>query len=84
MFFLWLPMYCAYLNFRVWVIWASIVYLFFQKWLDSFLFIWEFDSHFSTYGNLCFANSMTIFVFLSYKCVEVADGPVLCGRGATC
>ena len=31
MFFLWLPMYCAYLNFRVCVIWASVVCLFFQK-----------------------------------------------------
>ena len=36
MFILWLPMYCAYLNLRVWVIWASVAFSFFQKWLESF------------------------------------------------
>ena len=39
MFFLWLPMYWAYLNFNVWMIWASAIFLFFQKWLESFWFI---------------------------------------------
>ena len=51
-FFLWLPMYCAYLNFKVWVIWASVILSSFQKWLESFWFIWSFDNHLSTYGNL--------------------------------
>ena len=47
-FFLWLPIYCAYLDFSVWVIWASVTFSFFQKYLDSFLFIWVFDNHLST------------------------------------
>jgi hypothetical protein len=51
MFFLWLPMYWAYLNFKVWVIWASDILLFFQKWLESLWFICSLASHFSTYGN---------------------------------
>jgi hypothetical protein len=51
MFFLWLPMYWAYLNFKVWVIWASDIVLFFQKWLESLWFICSLVSHFSTYGN---------------------------------
>ena len=36
MFFVWLRMYWAYLNFKVWVICASVTFLFFQKWLESF------------------------------------------------
>ena len=53
-FYMWLPMYCAYQNFSVWVIWASITFLFifFQKWLESFWFIWVLDDHLSTQGNL--------------------------------
>ena len=39
MFFLWLPMYWAHLNFKVWVIWASVTLLLFHKWLESFQFI---------------------------------------------
>ena len=85
MFFLWLPMYCAYLNFRVWVIWASVVCSFFQKWLEIFWFIWLFDSHLSTYGNLCFGYfDFTVFVFFCYECVKVADGSIMCGCWATC
>ena len=34
MFFLWLPMYWAYLNLNVWVIWASVI---FPKILREFL-----------------------------------------------
>ena len=52
---LWLPMYWAYLNIKVWVIWESVILLFFQKWLESFWFICSLDSHFSTYGNLVWA-----------------------------
>ena len=55
MFFLWLPMYWAYLNFNVWMIWVSVIFLSFQKWLESFWFICLLVSHFSTYGNLCWA-----------------------------
>ena len=35
-FFLWLPMYWAYLNCSVWVNSASVTFLFFQIWLESF------------------------------------------------
>ena len=35
--------------------WASIIFSFFQKWLESLWLIWSFDSHLSTYGNLCLA-----------------------------
>ena len=48
-------MYWAYLNFKVWVIWVSITFLFFHKWLESIWFICLLDSHLSTYGNLCWA-----------------------------
>ena len=41
--FMWFPMYCAYLNFSVWVIWAYVTLLFLQKRLDSFWFIWMSD-----------------------------------------
>ena len=36
MFFLWLPIYWAYLNFSVWIICASPTLSFIQKWLESF------------------------------------------------
>ena len=52
MFFMWLPMYWAYQNFKVCVIWAFVTFLFFQKWLESFWLMWVLDSHLSTYGNL--------------------------------
>ena len=55
-FFLWLLMYWAYLNFKVWVIRASITFSFFQKWLESFWSICLLDSHLSTYGNLFWAT----------------------------
>ena len=51
MFLLWLPMYWAYLNFNVWVIWAYVTLLFFHKKLESLWFICSLDSHLSTYGN---------------------------------
>ena len=62
MFFMWLPMYCVYLYFNVWMIWAFVMLSFFQKWLDSFWLIWVFDSHLSTYWNS--ALDVTIFWFL--------------------
>ena len=34
---------------------ASVTLSLFQKWLKSFWFIWSFDSHLSTFGNLCLA-----------------------------
>ena len=47
MFFLWFPMYCANLNFNVWVICVSGIFSFRQKWLESFWLIWVFDIHLS-------------------------------------
>ena len=47
-FFMWLPIYCAYLNFSFWVIWASVTCLFFHKWLDIFWFICVLETHLST------------------------------------
>ena len=58
-FFLWLLIYWAYRNFNVWVIWASVTFLFFQKWLESFWFICLFVSQFSTYGNSRWVTSTT-------------------------
>jgi hypothetical protein len=34
---------------------VSGIWSFCQKWLESFWFIWVFESHLSTYGNLCLA-----------------------------
>ena len=58
-FFVWLPIYWAYLNFSVWVIWTSVTFLFFHNWLESFWFIRSLASHFSTYGNLCWAIAIS-------------------------
>ena len=55
-FFLWLPMYWAYMNFRVWVIWASVILLCFHKWFEIFWLIWSLDNHFSMYGYLFWAT----------------------------
>jgi hypothetical protein len=61
MFFLWLPVYWAYLNFKVWVICVSGTLSFFQKWLESFWFISSFASHLATYGNFCLASVVSRF-----------------------
>ena len=37
------------------VICASVILLFFQKWLEKFWFIWALDNHLSTYRCLCWA-----------------------------
>jgi hypothetical protein len=68
--FLWLPMYWAYLNFNIWVIWVSDTFLFFQKWLESFWFICPLESHLSTYGNLCRAapTSWLLCAFVTNVC----------------
>ena len=70
MFIMWLPMYWAHLNSKVWVIWASVTLLFFQKWLESFWFIWLLDSHLSTYGNLFWAalTSQLLCAFVTNAC----------------
>ena len=59
--FLWLPMYCAYLNFRVWVICVSGTCLLFQKWLDNFWLICLFDIHLLTYGYFWLADAHSRF-----------------------
>lgn len=56
MFFLWFPIYWAYRNFNVCVIWVSGILSFCQKWLESFWFICLFDNHLATYGNLWLAR----------------------------
>ena len=61
-------MYWANLNFRVWVIWVSRLFTFFQKWLDNFWLICSFESHLSTYGNLLLASVASWF-----SCVFVID-----------
>jgi hypothetical protein len=58
-FFLWLPIYWAYWNFSVWVIWVSVILSLSQKWLESFWFIWVFDSLLSTYENLLLAMDVS-------------------------
>ena len=60
-FYLWLPIYWAYLNFRVWVTCVFVIFSSFQKWLESFWLIWSFDNHLSTYGNFCLADVVTWF-----------------------
>ena len=60
--FLWLPIYCAYLNFRVWVICVSGICLLFQKWLESFWLICLFDSHLLTYGYFRLADAYSWFL----------------------
>ena len=70
MFFLWLPMYWAYLNFKLWVIWALVTFLFFQNWLESFWFICVLNSHLSMYGNLIWTTltSRLSCVFVTNVC----------------
>ena len=60
-FFLWLPMYWAILNFRVWVICMLGILSSFQKWLESFWLICSFDNHLSTYGNFRLADVVSRF-----------------------
>ena len=71
MFFLWLPMYWAYLNFSIWMILASVTFFFFHKWLESFRFICLLDSHLSTYGNLIWAiiTSRLSCAFITNLCM---------------
>ena len=66
----WLPIYCAYQNFRVCVIWASTVPGFFKIWLESLWFIWSLDVHLSMYVNLDCAslNSWFLCTLLMYVC----------------
>ena len=62
MFFLWLPIYWAYRNFSVWVIWVSGIVSLCQKWFESFWFIWVFESHLSIYGKLFMAADFSRLV----------------------
>ena len=85
MVFLCLLMYCTNLNFNAWVIWASVTFSFFHKWLDSFWCISVFDSHLSMYGNLVLVVCASHFwCFYYYECVEIMDGSIMCGCQATC
>ena len=59
-FFLWFPMYCAYMNFNVWVICVSGISSLCQKWLESLWLIWVSEIHLSTYENL-FLVEATLF-----------------------
>ena len=65
-------MYWANLNFRLWVIWVSATFTFFQKWLESFWLICSFESHLSTYGNFLLANAAS-----ELSCVFVMNVPKL-------
>ena len=49
---------------------ASVILLFFHKWLESFRFIWSLDSHLSTYRCLCCAilTSCWLCVFVMNEC----------------
>ena len=66
----WLPIYWAYRNFRVCVIWASVDSRFSQNWLESLWLIWSMDVHLSTYVNLDWANLSSRFMcsLLMYVC----------------
>jgi hypothetical protein len=41
------------------VIWVYGIFSLCHKWLESILFIWVFESHFSTYGNLVLATAVS-------------------------
>ena len=70
MFFLWLPMYWAYRNFRVCIILVFVVPGFFQNWLESLWLIWLLDVHLSIYVNLDWASLSSWFLCssLMYVC----------------
>ena len=61
MVFMWLPMYCAYLNFSVWVLRASVTFSFLQNWLDNFWCIWVFDTYLPMFGYLVLVVSNSRF-----------------------
>jgi hypothetical protein len=84
--FLWLPIYCAYLNFRVWVICVSGTRLLFQKWLESFWLIWLFDIHLSTYGYFWVANGhsrFSCYFVMNLRRLRIAPSWVLVGQLAS-
>ena len=86
MFFLWLPMYWAYRNFKVCVIWASVTFLFFQKWLESFWLMWVLDNYLPTYGNLAWAvlTSWLSWAFVTNVCkLQMAPSCVVVGQLAS-
>ena len=86
MFFLWLPIYWAYLNLSVWVIWVSGIFSSCQKWLESFWFIWVLDSHLSTYGNLClarFASFVSCSLVMNVRKLRMAPSCVDVGQPAS-
>ena len=66
----WLPIYWAYQNFRVCVIWASVIPRFFQIWVESLWLIWSLDVHLSIYVNLDWASLSSWFLcsLLMYVC----------------
>ena len=63
-------MYWVYRNFRVCVMWASMVPGFFQNWLENLWFIWPLDVHLSMYVNLycVILNSWFLCSLLMYVC----------------
>jgi hypothetical protein len=66
----WLPIYWAYWNFRVCVIWAYVVPGFFRKWLQTLWLLWLLDVHLSTYVILKWAQLDSWFLcsLLMYVC----------------
>lgn len=52
------------------MIWASVTFLFFHKWVESIWFICLLDSHLSTHGNLLWATitSQLSFAFIMNVC----------------
>ena len=77
MFFLWLPMYWAYLNFKVWVIWAYDILLFFPEVVgefvvylfvgEPFFYIWEFQYGFQT------LNVVYMSLWIAHAFIQLVD-----------
>ena len=59
----WFPIYWAYQNFRVCVIWALVIPRFSQNWLERLGLIWSFDVHLSMYVNLDWAHFHSLFLY---------------------
>ena len=84
--FVWLPMYWAYLNSRVWVTCVSGTWSLIQKWLESFWLICIFDSHLFTYGYFILVDLVSQFpcsFVMNVRRLQMAPSSVLVGQLAS-
>jgi hypothetical protein len=74
--FLAFPMYCPYLNFRSWVICASMIVGFVQKLLEIFLSICGLFTHLFMLSNVLARSSFSFFSTVSKYGFRCLIGPL--------